>query len=434
MNYTGWERNKPGLGVWEHRGKVAVAGLGHSSLDRRWDGQDMSKTLGAKAIDACEQAIAEAGISKDEIDGIFCCPQNGAGFGGPAATWAPRPYFPAPYDSEDGLTVVTNYWLIKNMGLNNIGFAPDNVPDIGYHTGMASQAIGDGKCHTALLVYTMPNLEGRYRRGGVNADDYAKGGRQWNAPWGNHGGNDFVNVFPVQQYCAKYGGTPNDIGHFVVNQHRNGRLTPWGFYTNTEPYMLTMDDYVNSRFILRPLRLWDCDRPVHTVTAYLFTTAERAKDMKQDPVYVLGHAQHNYNIRSTHAVLEEMEAATDLAANLILESAGLGYGDVDVLNPYDGYSYMTQFYLEGFRWHGVKRGDALRFYEEGIQVEGPHPFSSGGGNLGNGRSRSAMYTDSIQQLRGTAGKRQIQIRCETAISSFSAPLGGGWLALGKHPS
>ena len=70
------------------------------------------------------------------------------------------------------------------------------------------------------------NLKGRYRRGGENADDYARGARQWTAPWGNHGGNDFINIFPHNQYCLKYGGKHDDLAPFVVNQHRNGLLTP----------------------------------------------------------------------------------------------------------------------------------------------------------------------------------------------------------------
>jgi hypothetical protein len=53
---------------------------------------------------------------------------------------------------------------------------------------------------------------------------------------------------------------------------------------------------------------------------------------------------------------------------------------------------MTQFYLEAFEWHGVKRGDAFAFYAGEIRVEGPHPFCSSGGNLGTGRCRTAMYT------------------------------------------
>ena len=65
---------------------------------------------------------------------------------------------------------------------------------------------------------------------------------------------------------------------------------------------------------------------------------------------------------------------------------------------------MAQFFLEAFQWHGVKRGDAFAFYAGDIRVEGPHPLCSRGGNLGNGRTRTAMYTDCIEQLRGTAAR------------------------------
>ena len=118
--------------------------------------------------------------------------------------------------------------------------------------------------------------------------------------------------------------------------------------------------------------------------------------------------------------MDEIKDWTDRAARRMYEGAGLGPEDVDISNPYDGYSIMAQFFLEAFRWHGVKRGDALAFYAEDIRVEGLHPFSSSGGNLGNGRTRTAMYTDSVEQLRGTAGARQVRVRAETALAAFTA--------------
>ena len=87
-----------------------------------------------------------------------------------------------------------------------------------------------------------------------------------------------------------------------------------------------------------------------------------------------------------------------------------------------------------FQWHGVKRGDAFAFYAGDIRVEGPHPFCSSGGNLGNGRTRTAMYTDSIGQLRSTAGARQVRVRAETALAVFTTPSSGGWIMFGKSPS
>ena len=121
-----WRRDKDGLGVWEHRGKVAVAGYGHSPVDRRWDGTSMDKTLGAYSILACQKAMDDAGVTPDQIDGVICCQSHIAGAsGGSASQWAPRPYFDPPYDSEWGLTLVNAEWLIKQMHLPNVKYAPD---------------------------------------------------------------------------------------------------------------------------------------------------------------------------------------------------------------------------------------------------------------------------------------------------------------------
>ncbi len=95
---------------------------------------------------------------------------------------------------------------------------------------------------------------------------------------------------------------------------------------------------------------------------------------------------------------------------------------------------MAQFFLEAFQWHGVKRGGAFAFYAGDIRVEGPYPVCSSGGNLATGRLRTAMDTDSIEQLRGTAGARQVRVRAETALAAFTTPSSGGWIMFGKSPS
>jgi hypothetical protein len=126
-----WRRDKDGLGVWEHRGKVAVAGAGHSPVDRRWDGVSMDKTLGAYSILACRKAMDDAGVTPDQIDGVICCDSHIAGgSGGSASQWAPRPYFDPSYDSEWGLTLVNAKWLIAQMRLPNVKFTPTGLPTI----------------------------------------------------------------------------------------------------------------------------------------------------------------------------------------------------------------------------------------------------------------------------------------------------------------
>jgi hypothetical protein len=139
-----WPRDKDGLGVRKHRGKVAVAGVGHSPVDRRWGGVSMDKTLGAYSILACRKAMDDAGVTPDQIDGVICCDSHIAGGGGCSSQWVPRPYFAPPYDSEWGFTLVNAQWLIAQMRLPNVKFAPTGVPTVSEMVGTAAQAVGDG--------------------------------------------------------------------------------------------------------------------------------------------------------------------------------------------------------------------------------------------------------------------------------------------------
>ena len=423
-----WMRDKEGLGLWEHRGKVAVAGIGHPPMDRRWDGVSMDKTLGAYSIIAAQKAMDDAGVTADQVDGVITCP-------GPLGDyWKPRPYFAPPYESEDGLTLVTAEWLAKGLGLKNVKYFESRAPQIGMMMGMAAQAVGDGLCNTCLVLYPTGNLPGRYHHVDENEADHAHGNHQWHFPWGHQDGFMQNAAFVFTMYCRKYGRDHDGLAPFHVNQRRNGLRTPWGYYTNHEPYQTTVEDYKAARWIAKPICILDCDRPVNTAAAYVFTTAERAKNMKQKPVYVLNHAENNYRSRSTFEPLSENEAWTDSLARKVQEGSGLSINEVDVFNPYDGFLVFVQTYLEAFRWHGVKRGEAHDFYAGGLKTEGPHPFLPSGGNNGTGRTRTAIFTDTIEQLRGQAGVRQLKNRADTGLAGAVSPASSGWVTFSKNPS
>ena len=137
-------------------------------------------------------------------------------------------------------------------------------------------------------------------------------------------------------------------------------------------------------------------------------------------------------MRSSQETLDESEEARAQVAGMVYEGSGLRPEDVDVFNPYDGYSFFLPLTLEGFQWHGVKKGESQAFFNGDISVEGPHPFTSGGGNLGVGRTRTAMYVDSVEQLRGLAGERQVTIkngRPETAICAFAPARSAAYVVL-----
>ena len=120
MAETNWMRNREGMGLWEHRGKVAVVGWGQSHIDRRWDGVTLDRSCGGLSKEACLKAIADAGLSLDDIDGLITSAETRA-----EQTWAPRPYFAPPYDTEDGLTKASAEWIQRELG-----FTERQVPQI----------------------------------------------------------------------------------------------------------------------------------------------------------------------------------------------------------------------------------------------------------------------------------------------------------------
>jgi len=429
MADTGWMREREGLGLWDHRGKVAVVGIGQSHIDRRWDGKTMDRTLGAFAIEATRKAISDAGLTLDDVDGLITSPDTRV-----EQTWAPRPYFAPPYDTEDGLTKVSAEWLQKQMGFRNVKYLKSDAPYVGPMMGLAAQAVGDGLCNVALMWYPMGNLEGRYgHQNPANESDYARGSGAFSLPWGYQSGAMMNNIIIFQQYCRRYGKSHDGLAPLAINSRRNGLMTPWSYYSLHEPHQITMDDYMNSRPVMEPLVVLDCDRPINTCGAYIITTAERARDMRQKPVYILNHAQNNRPGRSTMTTLDEQQEAVASLARKMWEGSGVGPGDVDVFNPYDGYLTFVQQFLEAFQWHGVQLGEAHDFYAEDIRVEGPHPFMSSGGNNGTGRNRTAIHTDCIEQLRGTAGARQVRTRCEIALGGCNTPDGCGFTMFSKNP-
>ena len=417
-------RRKEGLGVWEHRGKVAVAGIGQAPTARRWDGT-LETSLGAWQILAVQRCLEDAGISPDDVDGVVACP------GGMGDVWKPRPYFDPPYDSEDGLSGVSADWVVKNMGLKNVKFTSHGPVCISNALCVAAQAVGDGETKVCLVVRATGNMPGRYHQ---NPGNTVSGNAQWNDTFG--WGLMPQIGFGFESYCRKYGTNHDRMAPFVVNQHRNGLLFPEGYYAQHRPEPFTEEDYLAGRWLQKPLNIWDADLPIQTAVAYLYTTGERARDMKQKPVYILNHVSQRGVIRSYVETLEETEAFTDSIAKKVLEGSGLTSREVDIYNPYDGYTLFSQYYLEGMQWHGVKRGDAHDFYAGDIRVEGPHPFSSSGGNAGNGRTRWWIYTDCIQQLQGRAGQRQVTIkngRPETAVAGAFTPGTSDWTVFGTSP-
>jgi hypothetical protein len=220
---------------------------------------------------------------------------------------------------------------------------------------------------------------------------------------------------------------------YVVNSKRNGLLFPEGFWAQHRPEPLSVEDYLAARWVVKPLNLYDMDIPIMSSAAYLFTTAERAKDMRQKPVYILNHC--TTNVRNQLGV-ENAQSSTDSTGRKVYEGSGLTPSDLDIENMYDGFTTFHIYYVEGLRYRGIQKGEFLDFAQGDISIEGPDPILPSGGNSGSGRTRIWMHTDTIQQLQGRAGARQVHLkngRPETCVSGGPTPGGGDFTVWGTSP-
>ena len=139
-----------------------------------------------------------------------------------------------------------------------------------------------------LSVKGWHNVPGRYGQRGANAQDTVSGPGKYGRALA--GPPVYSTAVEFQRYLYKYGKTHDMMAPFVINSRSNGLKFPEGYWYQHRPTPLTAEEYNESRWVAEPANLYDNDIPIHTAAAYLFTTAERARDMRQPPAYVLGHA------------------------------------------------------------------------------------------------------------------------------------------------
>ena len=428
-------RSNAGIGLWEHRAQVAAVGIGHSPTARRWDGQPET-SVGGISLLALRRAIEDAGVAPAEIDGLVLDPSTTTGAWWPKDKPVPQAMlaaYQATDDPLDGLAQLSAEWILANMPeLANVRFAMHGPGCMTTAICVAAQAIGDGLAHTCLVLKSWHNFAGRYYQGGANAGDALPGSVALRALWGTPA--CYGTAVQFSEYCRKYGKTHDMMAPFIENSRRNGLMFPEGYWAQHRPEAITAEDYRAARWIAKPANLFDNDMPIMASAAYLFTTAERARHLRQKPVYILNHASSRTRPRSLTPTLEEVEADTARTARKIYEGAGISAEDLSFENMYDGFTLFHPFHIEGLGYRGLKFGEALDFYQTDISIEGPNPVSPSGGNIGSGRSRFWMHTDCMQQLQGRAGTRQVTgVAPEVAVSGGPMPLGGNFVVWSATP-
>jgi acetyl-CoA acetyltransferase len=372
---------------------VAFVGCGYTDLTRKPAASDMQLTLAA-----CRAAANDAGLDPADIDGINIQVHH--------------------YPPPDTAGVITG------LGMRQVNWREDGGIGVG-SLARAANALEAKQCHTIVVCKVM-NTAAPISTPEIDTDTGAVGGPgQFEVPYGLGYTMQRVGL-TSRRWMHRFGVTHEQVGWLCVVQREHALLNRHAIMRSP----LSLEDYLASRWISAPLRLYDCDYPVNGAFAYIITREDRSRSLLHEPVFLLGWVDSGIAATTFHLYLEDVGGMIPLAQQLYTDT-GLRPEQMDVWLLYDGYSFFALQWMENLGL--VPRGESGAYVEGGsrIRYDGEHPLNTHGGQLSEGRMHGAGHIlEAVQQLRGTAGERQAK-RAEFAIVSSAFPNSGAAAIFGR---
>ncbi len=344
----------------------------------------------ALAAEAVSAAIADAGVSPSEIDGVV----------------------------SHAFDPVSEVDLAHCFGWKELRFAAE----IAYGNsagavGLAGTAATTGQ---ADYVVAFRSISGRY--GDSQPPGTASGDLAFYAPFGVRVPAHWVAVV-AQRYLHEYGADPRAFGWISVVCRKHGATNP--FAVNYQQ-PITIEDHQSSRMVASPLRLYDCTPNTEGACAVVVTTADRARDLPNAPVSILDYAQgtgtnteNNTNYNRERIMYAEESA---LMAEGLYERTGLGPGDIHVVQIYDHFTPLVLTGLEAWGFCGIGEGAAFVEGGERISIGGPAPLNTSGGHLGEAYVQTMNHiAEAVRQLRGTAVNQVQGAEVALVVSGVGLP-------------
>jgi len=357
------------------RGRVAIVGAADTEV-----GVLPGRSPTRLCVQAALRALADAGLGKDEVDGLVTCNSMA------------EPYMYHAETIAEYLQIFPRWCLSANAG----GGTTFSV------LAQAASAIVTGVCETVLITMA-DSLRSGLSREQAMAIQSSSGHSQFERPYGPTVPAFYALI--AQAHMHAYGTTPEQLAAVAVSARRHAALNPAA--QMREP--ITVGDVLDSRPIAEPLHLLDCSLVSDGGAAVVLTGAARAADRPHRPVYVLGVGEGHGH--------EHISAARSLTTSAAVESgrrayamAGLGPADVDVAGLYDCFTPVVLIELEDLGF--CAKGEGGAFAQAGnIDLDGALPVNTHGGLLSHSHpgNPGAMFhlTEMVRQLRGEAQARQV---------------------------
>lgn len=368
------------------RDATAVIGVGSTGVDR----DPLTNTAGLM-VEAVQNAVRDAGLSRDDVDGLI-----------------------VNLTLEDG----SMDRLPDLVGFENLRFAHQTWAHGRLSSGCIAQAAL--AVHAGLASYVacvslsfpvsgQASAETGWQYGEVNREGY---GSHLEAPaYGNvapHG----AAAIAWTQYLAKYGYNDESLlGAVAVSARKWAALNP-GAYFYRRP--ITLDDYLQSPYVVEPLRVLDCSLAGNKAFCLIVTTADRAADSPKPPAYVRGvqgshpGRQNFVWSRNGLGMAQGDEYPYQPPDWTVYRMAGLKPSDVDIVYTLGSFTTNITMALELFGFCG--EGEGLAYVQNGrLDIGGALPCNTSGGDLAEVHSFGwGAFVEAVRQLRGECGDRQVR--------------------------
>lgn len=370
---------------WDFKDKAAIAGVGNSAYGRR-----LNRSAIDLATDAIRAALADAGMGRDDLDGLIVT--FGSPIGADADTLAQvlglklRAYNQTWAHGRFTASAVQWAAMMVGAGMAN---AVACLASVSFSSAMRRPMMGGGG-----------DREGAREAGGGHGEDPVYGMTSPGA------GAALV----AQRYFERYGASSRELAAVAVAFRRHASMNPAAIMR--EP--ITADDHQRSRFVCEPLHLLDYCLINDGAACVIVTSAERARDLRKPPVYIGGMqalpaGRHEF-IWAYPGFGVGYQEISDYGAGEqpVYRMAGVAQHDVDVLFTYDAFSILVWMALE--RWGFCKPGEAAAFTQGGrIELGGALPINTNGGLLSEAHIMGWNHqVEAVRQLRGECGARQVR--------------------------
>jgi acetyl-CoA acetyltransferase len=382
---------RPRRGTRKFEDDSVLSGIGMSEIGRRLRIDPLELT-----VRACEAAVADAGLTMEDIDGLSTYPGMG----------------PAGGFSEGGVTALEAALRIRPSWYNGGGetFGP------GGSVIAAMLAVSAGLARHVLCFRTLwqSTHDEMLRRGELPVPTgRIPGDTGWGAPFGATSAAH-VLAMNARTHFHKYGTTRETLGWIALNQRANAALNPTAIYR--EP--MSMDDYLGARMITTPFGLYDCDVPCDASVAVIVSAADAVGELRRPPVRIEAvGTQLIERVEWDQSTSTHEPQVLGPAAHLWTRT-DLRPDDVDVAELYDGFTFNCLSWIEALGF--CKIGEAKDFLDGGKNIarDGVLPLNTHGGQLSHGRTHGmGLLHEAITQLRGDAGERQVTDARVAVVSS-----------------